>query len=265
MPVECSSWYPGHKQLYLSGIHCRARTLQRKSASGEAEGDLSNTPEQQLLNEHGQDLNAAISAAWKALPEHLRSEYKQRAQALKVGSAAPPEAAALNAVDPSSHAGKHKHVHAQATAVNSAVPAAVNIAANICGLGTGGDVGLGDGSVDGMEGSSMHAVPGSFTTQSGATHAPEEPSVAHYPPPPFNGADAATGTQLEHSLQGNDASESAGMMSALAGAGEFPDAVQLPQGDGLGGPDAMHDGVEVTADMHVSMVPAPTVDTELQK
>jgi hypothetical protein len=65
-------------------VHCRARTLQRKSTEGEAEQDLSDTPEQRLLNEHGQDLNAAISAAWKALPEAARAQYKQRAQAHKL-------------------------------------------------------------------------------------------------------------------------------------------------------------------------------------
>lgn len=59
--------------------------MQRKG-SGTAEMDLASTREQQLLEEHGQDLNAAISAAWKALPEAKKREYKAKANAKKLAA-----------------------------------------------------------------------------------------------------------------------------------------------------------------------------------
>lgn len=61
----------------------RDRTLQRKG-SVPADVDLANTDEQRLLEAHGQDLNAAISAAWKSLPEATKREYKAKANAQKL-------------------------------------------------------------------------------------------------------------------------------------------------------------------------------------
>jgi hypothetical protein len=145
----------------VSESWCRARTLLRKTASGEAEGDLSNTPEQQLLNEHGQDLNAAISAAWRALPENLRTEYKQRAQALKVGSAPPPEATARNTGAPPQHTSAHVCTQAQATGSQApapAPPAAIDIASSIRGLDNDGE-----GAKSAVN--SGPAAPGGFATQ----------------------------------------------------------------------------------------------------
>lgn len=64
---------------------CRDRTLQRKG-SGPVDIDLAHTEEQKILEDHGQDLNAAISAAWKALPEAKKREYKAKANAKKLSA-----------------------------------------------------------------------------------------------------------------------------------------------------------------------------------
>lgn len=241
----------------------------RKSASGEAEGDLSNTPEQQLLNENGQDLNAAISAAWKALPENLRTEYKQRAQALKVGSAPPSDAGGVHATGaaPNSHGGKHMH----RTLHDNTVPAptaAVNIAANIGCIDSSG-LGVGSG-VDVRQGGAVHAVAQDLVTGLGAAPLATQNNsheALHTQPQPVTGANTQLHAKEAQPLGGIVASEPGVIGQVLIGEENVAVSEQSPQHNGLGVAGVVNDaeGGEVSADQHVYMVPAPDADTELQK
>jgi hypothetical protein len=47
--------------------------------------DAGDTPEQQLLEHHGNDMNLAVATAWKALPPEQRMLYQNRSDALKAG------------------------------------------------------------------------------------------------------------------------------------------------------------------------------------
>ena len=212
-----------HAQPVSGHVLCRARTLLRKPASGEADGDLSNTPEQQLLNEHGQDLNAAISAAWKALPEDIRTQYKQRAQALKVGSAPPPEGATSAAVGHSGHAPSQAQAHtlgAVAGAAN-AVPAAVNIAAHLTDLGD--SAALSNGPL--VDRQDFEAVPGNLCSQPGG----KQGHMASVPPAEHSRVHTPADVKVPDFEAKDIVSQPADMLDVGvgAGAGEAPLALQL--------------------------------------
>lgn len=217
-------------------------------------------------------MNAAISAAWKALPESLRSEYKQRAQALKVGSAPPPEATALTAAGASRRASQHLHPHAQPASTLGDVmpPAAVNIAANIGGRQNG--AGLNYGAADAVEGA---AVPGRAPYPADLGSAEAAPAVTHngrrdpgHLNEPFHGAHVATEGKQMRLIEEHETSEPTGMMAALDAAEDCPKPGELPQADGVEGMcDTVNavEGGDAAADSHASLQDAPAADIEPAK
>jgi hypothetical protein len=89
MPL-LAGWQSFRERLCTVDARRRSLTAMRKRAKaadgdegeggegGEA-GEAGGTPQQRLLQQHGGDLNAASSAAWKALTEDERTDFKRRA------------------------------------------------------------------------------------------------------------------------------------------------------------------------------------------
>lgn len=192
-------------------------------------------------------MNAAISAAWKALPEKLRTEYKQRAHALKVGSALPSQPAALNVAASQSNTGAQVYSSMHARAANDsetcvAQTSAVNIAANVGSI-------VNDGAVEGGcvgEGhrSDVHSEHGLLGTGefAGAT---ENPSELHSIPEP--GADAehleevAAGPDIMHAMNDTSSCKAHGLVPALADAVDIPPPALGSQQDDMRAQNAVND------------------------
>ena len=175
-------------------------------------------------------MNAAISAAWKALPEDLRTQYKQRAQALKLGGAQAPEATTSGAGVPGSHA--QNQAHAPATAV----PAAVNIAAHLTDVGPGAEVANHAAAGGGDAG----AAASNFGSQSGGKQGPVASVVPGEPHTLFDGVDAPTYANAPHPVDDSAAAE-AGDVGPSAVAGDVQQELGMGLDDGQHAAEAMND------------------------